>query len=270
VVFVFKFQAVWTTWSKDLTGIFAGNYLFIFSKDILKILSSYISRLIETKENIHFNAFLLPKVKVEFRHLFSLQKRLSLCSYHNINANIVVFCWLTGLQWKKMKLKTLHKKKSAFVRKHKCWKVHVALYTPCHIHINKNRSIAFLIMNLFQIGLLFSLSVHTYLLTCEIGYWSIFIYVYMTGCVKCHVYFSFGQQKKCPPFSFNIYLAMWKYNCEPLWLKPPSCMPTACHLSGMVNRLLIDFYLCVYDRVCKVPRVLFNICVCERKLIFFV
>ena len=42
--------------------------------------------------------FLLPKVKVEFRHLFSLRKRFSLCSYHNINANIVVFCWLTGLQ----------------------------------------------------------------------------------------------------------------------------------------------------------------------------
>jgi hypothetical protein len=36
--------------------------------------------------------FLLPKVKVEFRHLFSLQKRFSLCFYHNINANIVVFC----------------------------------------------------------------------------------------------------------------------------------------------------------------------------------
>ena len=35
--------------------------------------------------------FLLPKVKVEFRHLFSLQKRFSLCFYHNINANIVVF-----------------------------------------------------------------------------------------------------------------------------------------------------------------------------------
>jgi hypothetical protein len=50
--------------------------------------------------------------------------------------------------------------------------------------------ISFLIMNLFQIGLLFSLPVHTYLLTCETGYWSIFIYVYMTGCVKCHVYFS--------------------------------------------------------------------------------
>jgi hypothetical protein len=31
--------------------------------------------------------------------------------------------------------------------------------------------ISFLIMNLFQIGLLFSLPVHTYLLTCETGYW---------------------------------------------------------------------------------------------------
>ena len=39
-------------------------------------------------------------------------------------------------------------------------------------------------------------------------------------------------------------------------------------LTYLWNRLLIDFYLCVYDRVCKVPRVLFNICVCERKLIF--
>jgi transposase len=45
-------------------------------------------------------------------------------------------------------------------------------------------------MNLFQIGLLFSFPVQTYLLTCETGYWSIFIYVYMLGCVKCHVYFS--------------------------------------------------------------------------------
>ena len=59
-------------------------------------------------------------------------------------------------------------------------------------------------MNLFQIGLLFSLPVHTYLLTRETGY------------------------------------------------------------------LLIDFYLCVYDRMCKVRRVLFNICVCERTLIYLV
>jgi hypothetical protein len=64
-------------------------------------------------------------------------------------------------------------------------------------------------MNLFQISLLFSLPVHTYLLTGETGYW--------------------------------IDLS-----------------------------LDVDFYLYVYDRVCKVPRVLFNICVCERKLIFFV
>ena len=32
-------------------------------------------------------------------------------------------------------------------------------------------------------------------------------------------YFHFGQQKQCPPFSFKIYLAMWKYNCEPLCLQ---------------------------------------------------
>ena len=38
-------------------------------------------------------------MKVEFRHLFSLQKRFSLCSSHKINANIEIFCWLTGLQW---------------------------------------------------------------------------------------------------------------------------------------------------------------------------
>ena len=43
--------------------------------------------------------FLLPNVKVEFRHLYSLQKRFSLCSSHKINANIIVFCWPTGLQW---------------------------------------------------------------------------------------------------------------------------------------------------------------------------
>ena len=36
--------------------------------------------------------FLLHKVKVEFQHLFSLQKRFSLCSSHRINANIDVFC----------------------------------------------------------------------------------------------------------------------------------------------------------------------------------
>ena len=41
------------------------------------------------------NTFWGPKVKVEFRHLFSLQKRFSLCSFHKINANIDVFCWFS-------------------------------------------------------------------------------------------------------------------------------------------------------------------------------
>ena len=36
--------------------------------------------------------FVLPKVKVEFRHLSSLQKRFSLYSSHKIKVNIVVFC----------------------------------------------------------------------------------------------------------------------------------------------------------------------------------
>jgi hypothetical protein len=37
------------------------------------------------------DTFVLPKVKVEFRQLSSLQKRFSLCSSHKIKANIVVF-----------------------------------------------------------------------------------------------------------------------------------------------------------------------------------
>ena len=67
---------------------------------------------------------------------------------------------------------------------------------------------------IFQIGLLFSLPVHTYLLTCETGYWSIFIYVYMTGCVKCHVYFStfvFANESwffLCRVFKFH-FLLVW-------------------------------------------------------------
>jgi transposase len=61
-------------------------------------------------------------------------------------------------------------------------------------------------MNLFQIGLLFSLPVYTYLLTCETDYWSIFIYVYMTGCVKCQVYFS----------TFVFANESWFYLCRVL------------------------------------------------------
>jgi hypothetical protein len=50
----------------------------------------HITRYVLTEEGR--TRFLLPKVKVEFRHLFSLQKWFSLCSSHKINANIVVFC----------------------------------------------------------------------------------------------------------------------------------------------------------------------------------
>ena len=55
-----------------------------------QLLYFHIARYMLKEKGGHF--FLLPKVKVEFWHLFSLQKRFSLCSYHNINANIVVFC----------------------------------------------------------------------------------------------------------------------------------------------------------------------------------
>ena len=63
----------------------------------------HITRYVLKEEGGH--PFLLPNVKVEFRHLFSLQKRFSLCSSHKINANIVVFCWLTGLQWNNTRFK---------------------------------------------------------------------------------------------------------------------------------------------------------------------
>jgi hypothetical protein len=52
-------------------------------------------------------------------------------------------------------------------------------------------------------------------------------------------YFHFGQQKKCPPFSFNIYLAMWKYNCEPLWL----LLYNVPHLTASKNRYHYLFFL---------------------------
>ena len=70
--------------------------IFIFEPQGLAVIFSHRQVYVKREGR---TLFLLPKVKVEFRHLFSLQKRFSLCSYHNINANIVVFCWLTGLQW---------------------------------------------------------------------------------------------------------------------------------------------------------------------------
>ena len=73
--------------------------------------------------------------------------------------------------------------------------------------------ISFLIMNLFQIGLLFSLPVHTYLLTRETGYWSIFIYVYMTGCVRCHVYFSTLKAYSSSNWFFLFILKVANIRC---------------------------------------------------------
>ena len=32
--------------------------------------------------------------------------------------------------------------------------------------------------------------------------------------------FTLGSQKSVIPSSFNTYLVMWKYNCEPLWSVP--------------------------------------------------
>jgi hypothetical protein len=64
--------------------------------------------------------------------------------------------------------------------------------------------ISFLIMNLFQISLLFSLPVHTYLLTCETGYWSIFIYVYMTRCATCTFQHCVCERKLSFKFHFLL------------------------------------------------------------------
>jgi hypothetical protein len=63
--------------------------IFIFEPQGLAVIFSHRQVYVKREGR---TLFLLPKVKVEFRHLFSLQKRFSLCSYHNINANIVVFC----------------------------------------------------------------------------------------------------------------------------------------------------------------------------------
>jgi transposase len=105
--------------------------------------------------------------------------------------------------------------------------------------------ISFLIMNLFQIGLLFSLPVHTYLLTCETGYWSIFIYVYMTGCVKCHVYFStfvFANESwffLCRVLSFIFYwFGMVRRNLT----IPERWQAVGMHNGGLSHRRVADHF----------------------------
>jgi hypothetical protein len=81
-------------------------------------------------------------------------------------------------------------------------------------------------MNLFQIGLLFSLPVHTYL----------------------------PVKQVIDRFTMMEWLTL-KWSATILWLKPPLCMPTACHLSGMVNfrrvKQVIDrfLFMCILQGV---------------------
>jgi hypothetical protein len=105
--------------------------------------------------------------------------------------------------------------------------------------------ISFLIMNLFQIGLLFSLPVHTYLLTSETGYWSIFIYVYITGCVKCHVYFPtfvFANESwffLCWVLSFIFY---WFGMVRRILTIPERWQAVGMHNGGFSHRRVADHF----------------------------
>ena len=105
--------------------------------------------------------------------------------------------------------------------------------------------ISFLIMNLFQIGLLFSLRVHTYLPTCETGYCSIFIYVYMTGCGKCHVYFStfvFANERwffVCRVLSFIFY---WFGMVRRKLTIPERWQAVGMHNGGLSHRRVTDHF----------------------------
>ena len=100
-------------------------------------------------------------------------------------------------------------------------------------------------MDSFQIGLLFSLPVHTYLLTCETGYWSIFIYVHMKGCVKCHVYFStfvFANESwffVCRVLSFIFY---WFGMVRRKLTIPERCQAVGMHNDGFSHRRVADHF----------------------------
>jgi hypothetical protein len=82
------------------------------------LLSICISRLLLLSDVLKEEGrtlFLLPKVKVEFRHLFSLQKRFSLCFSHKINANIVVVCWLVKIKKSKYNFSKIGKQHTYLV-----------------------------------------------------------------------------------------------------------------------------------------------------------
>ena len=96
---------------------------------------------------------------------------------------------------------------------------------------------------LFQIGLLLSVPLHTYLLTCETGYWSVAIYVYMTGCVKCDVYFStfvFANERWfiwCRVLSFIFY---WFDIVRRKLTIPERWQAVGMHSGGLSHRRVAD------------------------------
>jgi hypothetical protein len=53
--------------------------------------------------------------------------------------------------------------------------------------------------------------------------------------------FTFGPPKSVLPSLFNTYLVMWKYNCKPLWLEPPSCQTKNLVAHGIGDTALIHF-----------------------------
>jgi hypothetical protein len=86
---------------------------------------------------------------------------------------------------------------------------------------------------------------HTYLLTYETGYWSIFIYVYMTGCVKCNVYFStfvFANESYfflCRVLSFIFY---WFGMVRRKLAIPERWQAVGMYSSGLSHRRVADHF----------------------------
>ena len=163
---------------------------------------------------------ILPPPPHPFYHIQHAHKRLFFSQFYSPTCNYCIF----KITWKLALYYTVQQKLST------TWLVSI---------------VSFLIMNLFQIGLLFSLPVHTYLLTCETGYWSIFIYVYTTGCVKCHVYFStfvFANESwffLCRVLSFIFY---W---FGMVWRKltiPERWQAVGMHNSGFSHRRVADHF----------------------------
>jgi hypothetical protein len=91
---------------------------------------------------------------------------------------------------------------------------------------------------------LISLPVHTYLLTCETGYWSIFIYVYLTGCVMCHVYFStFVFANESCFFLCRVSFIFYWFGM--VWRKltiPERWQAVRMHDGGLSHRRVADYF----------------------------